>query len=202
MNEAREWSLRNAVEAERESPYTFYRPSEAVLGMVGPGNLVKVIFDFEGEAPGGERMWLEVLSRNGDEFVGRLDNEPLSCPDLKADDSVHFSSWHIIDTDLPDAKSAAMKRFFARCLVSNLVLRESKPVGWLFREEPAKENDSGWRLFAGSESDDDTNDPKNASYVAMGVLLNRDDSFLSLLESPPGSAFERASGGEFIQVGE
>ena len=202
MNADKRWTLRDATRAERESPYTFYRPSETILARLEPGDLVKVAFDFDPPegGPSGERMWLEILSRSGDTFRGRLANEPTACPDLKFNDTVDFSTSHIISTQYADPKSDAMDRFFQRCFVSSAVMREGRPVGRLYREPPDTEDDSGWRLMAGDEPDGFFDDSKNILYIAIGAVLNRDDSFASLLDSPEGSAFERSADGKYAPV--
>lgn len=199
----RSWKLRNAVEAQREAPYTFYRPSDEILAALKPGHLVKLAFDLASPGPsaqGGERMWVVVTDRQADRFSGTLDNEPVVCTDLAHGDLIEFESIHIIDTELRDSKADEHDRFFLRCLVSRRVLDDHHAVNYLCRDEPANPEDSGWQLLAGDESDDYVDDADNIAVVAIGVLLNRDDSFLPLLESPPGSAFERLSDGSFRVV--
>ena len=88
-------------------------------------------------------------------------------------------------------------RFFKRCFVSHRILRDGRPIKWLYREALDEERDSGWRFTAGDETDEYLTDSKNVSYIAVGVLLNRDDSFVGLLDSPIGSAFERTPDGRF-----
>ena len=34
-----------------------------------------------------------------------------------------------------------------RCIVTNTVAEQGEPVGFLYREAPVFENDSGWRIF-------------------------------------------------------
>ena len=173
-----------------------------MLARLQPGDLVKLAFEFAHEAghTSGERMWVEILSRSGDSFVGRLDNEPQACPDLKLDDRLEFAANHVISTELDDPKADAMDRFFQRCFVTAAVIREGRPVGRLYREDPDASDDSGWRLLTGDESDDYLNDSGNVLYIAIGAVLNRDDSFVSLLDSPVGSAFERTSDGSYASV--
>ncbi len=52
------WYLANADEIASQHKYTFYKPSPEVIGRVAPGEVVKLIFQFESddpEAPGAER---------------------------------------------------------------------------------------------------------------------------------------------------
>ena len=71
------------------------------------------------------------------------------------------------------------------------MLDDGQLVGYLYREEPDQENDSGWRITANDESDEYMDDAGNIAYVSLGAVLNRDDSFRELLDSPVGSAFIR-----------
>jgi hypothetical protein len=67
------WRLGNGVERNREFPQSFSIPSEVDKAFLWPGDHVKVMFEFRRQprrGPGGERMWLEVVSRKGDRFVG------------------------------------------------------------------------------------------------------------------------------------
>lgn len=52
--------------------------------------------------------------------------------------------------------------------------------------------DSGWRVIGDlrNVSEEDIAERKLA-YVAIGAVLNRDDSWLHLVDAPVGSAFER-----------
>lgn len=60
--------LINAAEMARQHPTTFQRPSARQIRRLHPGDLVKV-------NASGERFWCEIQTRNGDHFVGRVDNE-------------------------------------------------------------------------------------------------------------------------------
>jgi hypothetical protein len=44
-------------------------------------------------------------------------------------------------------------------IVSNRVMRDGLPVGYLYREQPDSPEDSGWRVFSGDESADYADDP-------------------------------------------
>jgi hypothetical protein len=52
--------------------------------------------------------------------------------------------------------------------------------------------DSGWRLRGDYRGlSDDEIEARKMSYVALGAVLNRDDSWIHLIEEPVGSAFLR-----------
>jgi hypothetical protein len=71
------------------------------------------------------------------------------------------------------------------------VLDEGCKVGYLYREAPDEERDSGWRITSNTESDEYMEDSNNIAYVSLGAVLSRDDSIIELLDHPEDSAFVR-----------
>jgi hypothetical protein len=187
---------------QKEAKYTFYRPSERVIQKLKKGNLVKLIFEVQRETrddlskpmPSAERMWVIITERNGDRFKGTVNNDPYIIRDLKLDDVVEFEAKHIIQTDIEETEPDIVEKYSTLCIVSNKVLRGNEPIGYMERsEEPVvMENgriDSGWVFMAGDETEEYSNDPDNLAFISIGVLLNRNDVFIDLLDAPAGSAF-------------
>lgn len=198
------WHLENADEIASQYKYTFYKPTREIIKQVVPGEVVKLIFRFESdesEAPRAERMWVLVDEvRDGIHFKGRLNNEPRYIQDLKLDDPVEFEACHIINTEHDDDDNP-VDRYIKRCFVTKRVLDEGLKVGYLYREEPDEERDSGWRITSNTETDEYMDDADNVAYVSLGAVLSRDDSFVGLLDLPAGSAFIRDEAtGEFVAV--
>lgn len=203
------YDLRDPRPTQRESPYTFFLPSAEEVAEIAPGQQIKLIFvaDPASEQNGAERMWVTVTRREGDDFTGELDNEPADIPTLKAGDIVQFKAHHIIGVlwETPEQKKQFEKDldgWFARCYVDAEILEGTARVQFLYREPPehsAEDNypDTGWRLRADvAQLTDEQYENPRANYVAIGAALNRDDSFLSLLDAPQGSAFFRESGAD------
>lgn len=188
------WKLVDADPIAAENPYTFYKPSREVIARLRPGDVVKLIFRFESDdpdAPSAERMWVIVDECLADgHFRGRLDNQPRHIKDLHHLDEVTFSACHVINTQIDDDDNL-VERYILRCFVTARVLEDGQKVGYLYREAPDDDTDSGWRFMAGDESETYMDDAKNFSYVSLGAVLSRDDSFRDLLESPVGSVFVR-----------
>ncbi len=84
-------------------------------------------------------------------------------------------------------------------IVSARVVRDGAPAGWLYREEPDHEGDSGWRVFAGDESQEYADDSANASVVPLRELIGAERELEALFEAPAGAAFERGPDG-FVSV--
>jgi hypothetical protein len=199
----RSWQLDNAQAIADEFPYTFYKPSEEVVSLLKPGNLAKLIFRFESddpEAPGAERMWVLITEVNGNRFFGYLDNDPVYIKDLKYKDPVRFQECHIIDTDLDDPVPSITEKYIKRCFVTHNILYDGQPVGYLYREEPDYEDDSGWRFTTGTETDEYMDDSNNSSYVSLGAVLREDDSFVDLLDREAGVAFVKDDEGRFVEL--
>ncbi|HFJ9838478.1 TPA: DUF2185 domain-containing protein, partial [Pseudomonas aeruginosa] len=184
-------------------PYTFYKPDAETIDRVAAGESVKLIFAFDTDnpdAPRAERLWVTVEGIEADgAFSGRLDNYPQYIRDLSLGERIVFEARHIINTE-HDPRETPISRYARRCFVTRRVIDEGKAVGYLYREAPEEENDSGWRLMAGDESDDYMNTAGTTAYVSLGSVLNADDSILPLLDAPPGRAFERLADGSFIEV--
>jgi hypothetical protein len=194
------WRLKDATAVAAAHKYTFYKASPAEIAQVRPGENVKLIFMFDSDDPGApeaERMWVLVDEVLGDgRFVGRLDNTPRYIKDLTAGDRIEFEDVHIVNTEHDDPNSLVNK-YLPRCFVTNRVLRDGQKIGYLYREDPDNEKDSGWRILAGDESDEYMNDSKNISFVSLGAVLSQDDSMIHLLDARTGAAFRRnlATGG-------
>jgi hypothetical protein len=188
------WTLENADEVAAANKYTFFKSPRETISLVRPGEVVKLIFVFESEnpeAPRAERMWVIVDQIHPDgHFVGRLDNEPQWIDDLKLGDEVTFDARHIINTE-HDSDDNMVERYIKRCFVTQRILSDGAKVGYLYREEPDNENDSGWRFTANDESDEYMDNPKNIAFVSVGLVLSKDDSFIDLLDAPTGASFAR-----------
>lgn len=192
------WHLRDATKIAAEAKYTFYLPSKATIAALQVGDVVKLMFALRNPAedePPAERMWVKIEMIDGSGgFLGRLANDPAVIEDLNYNDHVRFSECHIMNTDIEevDPGESLVEKYFPRCLVTNAILEGTEKVGILYREHPEVPRDSGWRLLSGSESEAYLSNPDNVQFVSLGAVLNRDDSFVELLEHPPGSRFERA----------
>ncbi len=90
--------------------------------------------------------------------------------------------------DEVEARCRELARF---ALVSAKVLEPAECVRYLYRETPDREEDSGWRIFAGHESDEYVNDAENVRRVPLQDMVDRDRTLEEILFSPPGTAFER-----------
>lgn len=166
------------------------------------GDLVKLVFFSDSDTDGykGERMWVEITDRNKENFVGKLDNEPYHLKSLKLGQILHFGTEHICDTEYEDDDAAKMDYYFDTLVtVSNDVL-ERNEFNFLLKDKPNEPNDSGWVIFSGYEEDEFNSNPDNFQIVALGVVLNVDDSILAFINETPLCAYERNEFGQFDKI--
>ena len=78
------------------------------------------------------------------------------------------------------------------CLATDMIMCEGLPVGYMYREEPNEEDDSGWRFFSGAEDQDYVDNPDHIGLYAVNTVANYSPDIIPLLQSPYGSAFARA----------
>jgi hypothetical protein len=100
---------------------------------------------------------------------------------------------------------AMMERHFGefakRAIVTARVWKDGEPVRWLYRQATDREEDSGWRVFAGDEPPDYLADPDNGCLVPLRELVDRDKKLEAVFRSPVGSAFERREAqADFMRV--
>jgi hypothetical protein len=76
-------------------------------------------------------------------------------------------------------------------MVSKMVTDKKKKVRFMYREKPTQDQDSGWRIFSGSEDQEYTDNPDNTGIYNPTTILKIDPSIADLLLSPVGSVLER-----------
>ena len=70
---------------------------------------------------------------------------------------------------------------------------EGRMVGYMDREEPDNEIDSGWRFMAGDESQEYMDNYLNVGIYDVNTVANYDPDVVAFLESPVGSALARST---------
>jgi hypothetical protein len=191
--------------AAASARYTYFLPTAERLRAIGAGDLVKVTMRAipPSEKWDAERVWVRVRAANPGWIEGSLDSQPDDMPLLAEGATVRAPRTHVIDIifDDPD-KDAALwtprREYWDRCLVDQAVLDGELLVHYICREAPDlgqdgdKFPDSGWRVRGDMRGASEDELAKRAvAYVALGAVLNRDDSWVQFIDKPVGSAFER-----------
>lgn len=91
----------------------------------------------------------------------------------------------------------ALAAALGRCIVSKTVSEGGAPIGFMYREEPVFEQDSGWRFFSGDETDEFAANPENFGVYDISDVTRNHPSVAEWLAQPAGTAWETDENGEF-----
>jgi len=83
---------------------------------------------------------------------------------------------------------------YGSCFATDRITMKRKPVGFMYRQAPVNDTDSGWRFLAGDESDTYVTDPDNHGIYDVNVIANFDPDIIPFLDAPELSAFQRRDG--------
>ncbi|KRE61932.1 immunity protein Imm33 domain-containing protein [Paenibacillus sp. Soil750] len=191
-----EWSLEDVEKTKLLNPNTFFIPSQKDRQKQKKGDLVRLHFILNHPSendPRAERMWVEITEKKlfSHKYIGILTNQPTYINSLHAGDKIEFEPKHIARIIIPKGDPRWLDSGEKMALVSNKCLEEGACVRWLYRETPDQEEDSGWRLFEGTETDEYNSESSNIRIVNIYSLLDKDPSLITPLRGAPGTAFER-----------
>ncbi len=77
------------------------------------------------------------------------------------------------------------------CIASDMITVEGYPVGYMYREYPRNEVDSGWVFLSGLETREYMDNPANHGVYEVNTICNCDRSIIPHLDAIPGTAFIR-----------
>jgi hypothetical protein len=80
------------------------------------------------------------------------------------------------------------------CIASNMITVDGCKVGFMYREEPDNNDDSGWRFLSGTEHQKYADNPKNSQELEVNVIANLDPAVIPYLNLPFGTDMERKEG--------
>lgn len=86
------------------------------------------------------------------------------------------------------------------CIATDRITVDGCKVGFFYREEPVEDlPDTGWRFFAGDESEEYLDDADNSNIYCLNTIANYDRDIIPLLDSEIGSAYYRdPQSGKFV----
>jgi hypothetical protein len=85
-----------------------------------------------------------------------------------------------------------------RCLATDRIVIDGCPVGYMYRETPLNEQDSGWRFFAGDEDEHYMAQNEHHGVYDVNTIVNYDPLILAFIDLPIGSALERDDEGDLL----
>jgi hypothetical protein len=158
------WHLEDVEARQRESPRHYPIPPSAERQSLQPGDLVKLVFLSDADDGDGERMWVEVDTVEGGDFIGTLANQPKVVP-LSPGAEIRFQPRHVAAVLFEPIDASTL------VIVSRRVLDDDAWPERLVRQPPSGEY-SGWQVFAGDEPAGWAQDPANARAVPVAQILD------------------------------
>ena len=186
--------------------YTFFLPLRERLDALGVGDLVQLIIRSIPPSAkwDAERLWIRVTSVDPDWIEGTLESTPSDMPLVPKGMSIRARQTHVINIvfDNPEQEQKLepdpRREFWDRCLVDQAILDSDLAVHYLYRETPDPSRgddrfpDSGWRIRGDMRTASDLDlDNREVAYVALGAVLNKDDTWVHLIDAEIGTAYER-----------
>jgi hypothetical protein len=102
---------------------------------------------------------------------------------------------------ISDDKIKPLAEGHGAAFATDLITVLGNKIGYMYRDEPDNEYDSGWRFMAGTETEDYMQDANNIDIYDVNTIANYDPDIIPFLDSPFETAFERnEETGEFEEI--
>ena len=85
------------------------------------------------------------------------------------------------------------------CISTDRIMVDGKKIGYMYREYPDFDGDSGWRFTAGDEDVEYMENPDNSGLYSLNTVANKDIEIIMFLDFPIGTAFYRDETGNFVK---
>lgn len=85
------------------------------------------------------------------------------------------------------------------CIASKKLTHQEQVLGYMYREEPDNDSDSGWRFLSGDEDQLFIDNPDNLGIYDLKTIVELDPEIISLLDSDYGVAYGRNTKGLWEQ---
>lgn len=86
------------------------------------------------------------------------------------------------------------------CFATDIITVDGMEVGYMYREKPEEQIDSGWRFFSGTEDQVYINDPNNTMIYNVNTIANYDKAIIPYLHLPFGTELERIKNTDKFQI--
>lgn len=166
---SRTYYLENIALKHKEDRRHFLKPTDKEIKNIKVGEMVRLFFVLNFETKDNcraERMWIEVCTIDGHNFRGYLTNKPIYIKDLNIGDIIEFNKDNIATVIIKSAFDEQKKA------IISLKALQKREINWCIKDSPLNEEDSGWQLFYGDETDKYLDDPKNSTIISLEKVLN------------------------------
>jgi hypothetical protein len=90
---------------------------------------------------------------------------------------------------------------YGGCFATDKITVDGRQVGYMYREAPDNDVDSGWRFMSGYESNEYMDNADNHAVYDVNTIANYDPDIIPLLDAPVNTAYQRDSKtGKFVEV--
>ena len=86
------------------------------------------------------------------------------------------------------------------CRVTKTITEEGLKVGYMYREEPDDNLDSGWRFLSGTENQKYVDNPGNSEILEINQVANLDHSIIPYIQLPFNTELERIEGSDEFHI--
>jgi hypothetical protein len=80
------------------------------------------------------------------------------------------------------------------CMATDKITVDGELVGFMYREHPDFDSDSGWRFLSGTETQEYADNPGNWAIYDTNTIANYDKAILPYIDLPIGTELERSQG--------
>ncbi|PFG30199.1 DUF2185 domain-containing protein [Paramicrobacterium agarici] len=85
---------------------------------------------------------------------------------------------------------------YGTAVASDQITVAGRAVGYMYREEPSDDADSGWRFLSGDESQEYLDDERHVGVFDVNEIANLDDAIVEYLDAAPGTELVRIEGSD------
>ncbi len=80
------------------------------------------------------------------------------------------------------------------CLATDRITVDGMTVGYMYRNKPINDEDSGWRFFEGNEDPEYIANNDHSDVYNVNTIANYDPTIIPYLNMPAGTKLERIPG--------
>ncbi|WP_166996938.1 DUF2185 domain-containing protein [Paramicrobacterium fandaimingii] len=85
---------------------------------------------------------------------------------------------------------------YGTAVVSDQITVSGRSVGYMYRDEPDDDGDSGWRFLSGDESQEYLDDERHVGVFEVNDVANLDDAIIDYLDADVGTHLVRIDGSD------